>query len=429
MKKFAIVLVCVMLVTSFTGCTKKVAPTTSGPAVQTQAEKIAEIDLLATTTIYFDGVRPSYIEPRSDLPKALPLKIKGSVPYIGMAMARMTSQVQTGWVSASAERCKQYGYKFEFTDAGGSTEKQRANFDTMVTKGVDVILINPLDPVSNEMDVERAVAKGVAVIGYGIPFFPTADVITCFGQQSYECGFALGQKAAVALEGESVKVGLIISRYGQSSLESTTNGFVAGLIHDRFAQMGKPFASKEDAMLYGYKKYVEFRKKGKLNVPDADIDIVASGEGQLTASVTMKVTEDMFTAHPDINLLYVGTDVEGEGTVTALDLLGIPYGVGKKLKLVFGGGATESSMNLLGEGKLVATVDFPPVDVAYPMVDLIHAILSENFDANNLPISTYNPIVLLTKDNVDQYQVKGQYWPKSTLPATFRPISIDDLNK
>lgn len=428
MKKFAIVFVCVMLITSFTGCTKKAAPTTSGPAVQTQAEKIAEIDLLATSTIYFDGVRASHIESRADQPKALPLKIKGSVPYVAMCISRMTSETFATYVSSATEKCKEYGYKFEFTDAGGSTEKQRADFDSMITKGADVILINPLDPVSNEMDVQRAVENGVAVIGFGIAFFPTADVITCVGIDSYHNGFAVGQEAAKAVEGKPVKMGLIMGRYGQSMMESEANGFLAGLIYARFAQMGKPFASKEDAMLYSYKKYVEFRNKGKLSIPDADIDIVASGEGQLTANIAMKVTEDMFTAHPDIDLLWVNNSDMGEGVVKALDSMHIPYGNDQKLRLVFDQGGHEFGMNLLEEGKLLCEGEFVPDDVGTPMIEIIHAILSKNLDASNLPISTLIPVRILTKGNISQYHVEGQTYATPVLPANFQPLTIDELN-
>lgn len=441
MKRLSSILVFVLLVTVLTGCGSKnkantestvsTTPSSTTSSNTTTEEtkdptKLHEVYSLATSTIYFDGLRPSYYESRADIKKALPLKIKGDVPYIGMPISRMSSEVFVAYAETAKERCEEYGYKFEFTDANGSTEKQRADFDAFVTKGVDVILINPLDPITNELDVTRAVEKGVAVVGFGIAFFPSAGVITCVGSDNYNAGFALGQEAAKALEGESVKLGLVIGRYGQSMMESKANGFLAGLIYDRFNQMGKPFASKEDGMLYAYNVYTKFRNDGKYNLTEADIDIVASGEGQLTANIAMKVTEDIFTAHPDINLFYVDNDVQGEGVVMALDTLGVDYGINKQVKLCFCGGANEFSMNLLRDEKLLATVHNNPAQIGHGLVDVVHAILEEGLDGNNLTISTFTPVVILTKDNVDEYQIEGEYYPKA---LDFGPISIDEWNE
>jgi len=300
MKKLAIVLVIVMLTSMISGCGSKSTQTTpseqpttadsasagskttdstaenstAGQEVNLADHKIYE---LATSTIYFDGVRPYIYESRADIPKALPIKQKGEKLYIGMPISRMSSEIFVTYVELAKERCEEYGYRFEFTDAAGSTEKQRQDFDAFITKGVDVILINPLDPISNELDVQRAVEAGVAVMGFGIAFFPTAGVITCVGTDNYNTCFLLGQKAAKEYEGEQIKLGMIIGRYGQSMMESRANGFLAGLISERFNQLGKPFEIKEDGMLYAYEKYLEFRDKGKLDIPEANINIVASG--------------------------------------------------------------------------------------------------------------------------------------------------------
>ena len=454
MKKIKVMLVIVLLFAILTGCangstpepTKKSDPTateeapvsTEATSVEESPEAVAEDGSLAdhpvydlvSSTIYFDGVRPYQYESRADIPKALPLKIKGDVPFIAMPISRMSSEIFVEYVDFALKRCDEYGYRFEFTDAAGSTEKQRADFDAFVTKGADVILINPLDPISNELDVERAVEQGVAVIGFGIAFFPSAGAITCVGQPSYLNGWALAEKSAESLKGEHIDLAMIIGRYGQSMMESKANGYLAGLIYSRFEQLGKPFATKEDAMLYSYDLYLKFRDNGKLDIPEADISIVASGEGLLTANNAMKIAEDILTAHPDINLLYVDTHMEGEGVLLALDTLNIPYGIGDgELRVVFCDGAPDWAMDLLTEGKVLAIVHNNPAIISNSMVDLVHDLIEGNMStekANNLTISSYFAPNILTKDNVDEFRVEGE---KYAVPLPIPFVSVDEWNE
>jgi len=433
MKKIALLLVIVLMASMLFGCTSNKQPE-AGPAETdnksqsesdaAKANEVHEVYSLIESTIMFDGLRPPYYESRANIPKGLP-KTKDGEVYIGFPISRMTSESFVALIDSVRERCEKYGYRFEFTDAAGSLEKQRADMEAFVTKGVDAIIVNPIDPLSMEMDVTRAVENGVIVVGCGIAFYPSAGVLTCVWSDNYNGGFELGREAAKAFEGQPIKLGMIIGRFGTSMCESKGNGFVGGLLYERYAQMGKPFACKEDAMVEGYKVFSEFRDKGKISYPEANLEILSGVEGQLTYDTAMKVTEDMLTGNPEINLIYCESDDMGEGVVKALETRGIEYGNDKPLKLAFCGGGNEFSMNLLRQDKLLATVHGNPKQNGYVMVDLIHDVLENNFDANNLTITTFSPVVIMTKENVDEYYVPGEYYPK---PIDFKPISIDEWN-
>lgn len=392
---------------------------------ENEVPEMHEVYSLITDTIMFDGLRPPYYESRADIAKGLP-KEKDDEVYIGFPISRMSSQSFVDLVDSVKERCDQYGYKFEFTDAAGSLEKQRADFEAFVTKGVDAIIINPIEPAANEMDVVRAVEQGVIVMGCGISFYPSAGVLTSLWTNNYEIGFDVGVETAKHFgKNEEIVLGMILGRFGQSMCESMGNGFVAGMMYARYEQMGKPYANKEDAMLAGYKIFSEFRDKGKIEIPDAKLDIVAAGEGQLTADAAMKITDDILTAHPEMNLLYCENSNMAEGVVRALDSRNIVYGNKEKLKLVIANGSDEFSMNLLREDKLLCITETNPKTNGYAMVDIIHAVLEEGFDADNLTISTYAPVVVLTKDNLDEYHVPGEFYP---IPLEVVPISINEWN-
>lgn len=432
MRKIALFLIVALLAGMLAGCVSQQPPQEEAGPAETNGEEqaggpptdIHEVYSLIETTIMFDGLRPPYYESRAHIPKGLP-KTKDDEVYIGFPISRMTSEAFVNLIDAVEERCEKYGYKFEFTDASGSLEKQRADMEAFVTKGVDAIIVNPIDPLSMEMDVARAVEKGVIVVGCGIAFYPSAGVLTCVWADNYNGGFEQGRVTAKAFTNQPIKLGMIIGRFGTSMCESKGNGFVGGLLYERFAQMGKPFASKEDAMLEGYKVFSEFRDKGKISYPEADLDIVMGVEGQLTYDTAMKVTEDMLTAHPDINLIYCESDDMGEGVVKALESRGIEFGNDKDLKLSFGGGGNEITMNLIREDKLLCTVHGNPMQNGYVMVDLIHDVLENDFDANDLTITTFAPIVVLTKENLDEYYIPGEFYPK---PIDFGPISIEEWN-
>jgi len=143
----------------------------------------------------------------------------------------------------------------------------------------------------------------------------------------------------------------------------------------------------------------------------------------------MKVAEDMFTAQPDINLLYVDTYMEGEGVFQALNTLNIPFGNDQKLKLVFGTGASEWVKDQILEGKLLAAGHDTPAQISYNLIDIVHDIVEGKIpleDANNLTISSYTTPLVLDKGNILDYYVEGEYYLKS---QECELVVIDKWNK
>ena len=66
---------------------------------------------------------------------------------------------------------------------------------------------------------------------------------------------------------------------------------------------------------------------------------------------------------------------------------------------------------MIKEGTYLCITLASPYTYAGTCTNLIHKIFAEGFDATNLPHGAYFPVVLVTKDNADEWlaKIKGEY--------------------
>jgi ribose transport system substrate-binding protein len=314
--------------------------------------------------------------------------------------------------------CEKYGYEFTMVVSDGDINKQVANIESLVTMGVDVIIDCDYSVEAELAAVKSAVAAGIPVIGLGLPFPDNSPVITTAATNYYEQGFLVGQLAAQQYKDTDVKCATIPGMIGHTIAESKLNGFIGGFVYERAIQLGKPFATKEDAMLYGYNLEQQIVKSAKFSDADLKFDVVASIDGFWAQDTGMKAMEDILTAHPDVNLVFTDNDQEGFGAIKAMQQAG--YKVGTEIKIVSVGDGTKQAMQLIKDGTYLGITLASPYTWAKACTDLVHKIYAEGFDATNLPGCVYLENVLVTKDNVDKYMPTQEFTTLSD--AVFTPI-------
>jgi ABC-type sugar transport system substrate-binding protein len=86
---------------------------------------------------------------------------------------------------------------------------------------------------------------------------------------------------------------------------------------------------------------------------------------------------------------------------------------GKDILYCCGGEGEDYEMERIKDGIIFAAASNPPEYTGAGVVDLIHKIVDEGYDANNLPAPSFTPVYVLTADNVDDYMVPGQKFSAS----------------
>lgn len=393
---------------------------------QTDSSKTKSGDLHEIYTmldlIELDGVRPPVLEDRTHIYKGLPVEKKEKIT-MGYTTGSLTTPFFTEVAESQKRRAQQYGFDFTVYDAKGDIQKQSADIEAMVTRKIDAIAIGPMDPRANALDIQRAADAGIIVIGTGIPFEDDVPLVTSFLANNYYSGWEAGKYAAEKLKDVPIKAAGMFGSVGVSISEGRLNGMISGFLYKRYEQMGKPFASEEDAMLAGMKLYQEFRDNGKAKLEEADIELVGYGQGQWSTNGGLTAMEDLIVAHPDINVLFSDNDVMGEGAMMAMEQAGMK--VGEEVFIVCAADGARAAMDLIRDGKILVTGYQSPTQIGEAIVDLFYAIFVEGYDANNMPATTDLPILAITKENLDQFYDPNLEFAK---PQPFKWKTIDEIN-
>lgn len=417
---------CAPKATTETSASPSAATTAASPATSSTAtspsmessDPNSEVYTMANR-IPWSGVNGVQSESRASIDKAIKVENKKDTVTIGYATWTVGTPFFAAMMETIKAECEKYGYKLITAVSDGDVNKQVANIENFVTMGVDVIIDNALSVDGEAKVIKQAVAAGIPVIGLGLPFPDDTPVITTTAISNYEQGFMVGQYAAQQFKDVDVNAATIPGMMGHTISESKLNGFIGGFVYERAIQMGKPFTTREDAMLYGYNLEQEIAKSAEFSCPDYKFNVVASIDGAWSQDGGLKAMEDILTAHPDINLVFTDNDQEAIGATKALQNVGLKAGTDVKLCSV--GDGTKEALQMVKDGTYMALTLSSPYTWSKSCTDIIYSIFHDGFDATNLPSCTYLVNVLATRENVDQYMSSQEF---TTLPdVLFTPIS------
>jgi len=386
----------------------------------TEQSSLHEVYTLTERNALSGLISPDYTD-RTDIDKALPTEKKTDLT-IGLSMGQTGSEFFTAMIDACQEACDKYGYKLVWTNADGNISTQSADVESMITSGVDAIILNPMDVTASEADVQAAVEAGIPVIGTGVDYPESVPVITSILANNYFGGWETGVYLGDFFKDQHIKAGALLGMMGHTIDESRINGMIAGIIYKRAEQTGNPFASVEDAYLEANEMFAQLRSSGSLSSDKWDFEIVAQGEGSWSIDGGLAASEDIIVGHPDINLMMCSCDPMGQGAITAIEGAGLEPGKDVYVACAADGG--KEIFKLLEDGKMQVTgYNCPYLNGSAP-VDLLHKIFEEDFDATNLPAATDLPTGCITKENWKDYYDENMEYCK---PIEFEFKSIDQL--
>lgn len=196
------------------------------------------------------------------------------------------------YMQKAAEQGRQYGFDIEVITQAPVVDTEFSDqgriIDDFISRGVDVLVIGPIDIPPLIAPIQRANEAGIPVIVLNmLDGFPPedCDVLAYVGMSNYEAGLLAGQWAAQTLGGAG-NVAIIQGIVGSIYEEQRTQGFMDG-------------------------------------IADTSIEVVAQGPGDWARDKSRSVAEDFITAHPDLNLIFAESAEMGLGAMAAVDSAGL----------------------------------------------------------------------------------------------------------
>lgn len=260
---------------------------------------------------------------------------------------------------------EQYGMQYFMADGQGDVAKQVAAIEDLLSKGIQVLIVNPLDPKASVEIVNRATAQGVHVFIVDSVIDDAAAYIASLVADNNLNGEILGQWLAEN-KNEELKIAVISGAQGSPAGREKRLGFVRGL---------------SDGQLHRY---------GKTN-----FDIVAQGWGNWSNDGGLKAMEDILVAHPYVNVLLAENDAMAMGAIRAIREMGRQDQI-----TILGYDGQKEAYELIKQNKYAATAQNSPQILGETIVETAVKFLNKEPD---IPRTLYTPSVLVTRQNVDQF--------------------------
>lgn len=282
----------------------------------------------------------------------------GEVKYkIGMSIDTTSQAWRAGLVEdVSTEAAKHPEVELTITDANGNTEKQISDVEDLITKGVQAILISPIEsqPLTNVC--KKAYDQGIHVIVLDREL--EGEDWTCFiGANNRDIGAAAGE--------------YLVDYMGE-------NGYTK-LVEIQGTPGSSPCRDRSEPMVE--------------KIEGTDIELVAQQTANWIESEAITVTENLLQAYPEgeIEVIYAQCDVMALGALKAMKSAGRD-----EIKIVSVDGQKEA-LEAIKNGEMVGTFTYP-----FPGALGVQTAM-ELIDGGSVDKTISMESVFIDASNVDEY--------------------------
>ncbi|MEV0387951.1 substrate-binding domain-containing protein [Nonomuraea sp. NPDC050643] len=270
---------------------------------------------------------------------------------IGFSQATQQSPFYVQLREGAEAAAKKAGATLYFADAGGDVTKQNNDIQDLITRQVDVLLINPVDPQGVQPGIAAAKAAGVSVVTVDRPV--PEGAIAQVGRDNKAMGALVGKRLGEQL---GAKGGTVIEIRGDAG------GAVA---RDRSA---------------GFHEAVAANPK---------IKIIEGPYSDYVRSKAVTAMQDLLQVHPDVAAVYAHNDD------MALGALQVLKENGKDKVLVAGVDGLMEAVKQIPSGQYVATALNDPISLGAKAVETVLQVqkgekVESSIDAGTALIDTAN---------------------------------------
>ncbi|MBT2227922.1 substrate-binding domain-containing protein [Nonomuraea sp. NEAU-A123] len=247
---------------------------------------------------------------------------------IGFSQATQQSPFYVQLREGAEAAAKKAGATLYFADAGGDVTKQNNDIQDLVTRQVDILLINPVDPQGVQPSLAAAKAAGVPVVTVDRPV--PEGAVTHVGRDNKAMGKLVGERLSQKL------------------------GAAGGTVIEIRGDAGGAVARDRSA---GFHEAVAANPK---------IKIVEGPYSDYIRSKAVTAMQDLLQVHPDVAAVYAHNDD------MALGALKVLKENGKDKVLVTGvDGLMEAVKQMAGGDQYVATALNDPISLGAKAVETV----------------------------------------------------------
>ena len=268
---------------------------------------------------------------------------------IGLSVSTLNNPFFVTLKDGAQAKADELGAELIVVDAGDDTAKQTSDIEDLVSKNIQVLIVNPCDSDAVAPAVEEAMAAGIKVIA--VDRMVNGVDVDCSIASDNVAGAELAANWLVEKAGEGAKC---IELQGVNGASATVD-----------------------------------RGQGFHNVADKKLDVVASQTANFDRAEGLSVMTDLLQANPDVACVFAHNDEMALGAIEAL--------AGKEV-LVAGFDATDDALAAIKEGKMGATVAQKPDLMGSTAVDTAAALIKGDTVEKSIPVE----VKLVTADNVDE---------------------------
>ena len=288
---------------------------------------------------------------------------------VGISMFTLNAPYYAAQLQAAEDEAKKAGCSVTTADGQNDLTKQIGDVEDMVSKNVNLLVINPRDPEGLVPAVNAAAAAGTKVVVIDSGLDPRAHYVTLVQSSNNKNGFLVGQWVAEQMRGKPMKIALLSGEKGNIVGQERRLGVIRGIVEQQLVQDGH-----------------------------ANLSIVAQGWGGWTTDGGLNAMEDIITAHPDVNVVLGENDSMVLGARKALEGAHKVDGV----LLVAAADGQKDALQLIKSGQYGATGLNNPDLVARTGVDIGLKAVAGKLPAD-FPRVDYTTPAVITKANVAQY--------------------------
>ncbi|MCK4921261.1 MAG: substrate-binding domain-containing protein, partial [Bacteroidales bacterium] len=134
--------------------------------------------------------------------------------------------------------CKVAGMTFVYADGQGDITKQIAAVEDIITKGVDALLLNPLDPNALVGVTKVATNAGIPVFIIDSSIDPTADYVTTIQSNNFKNGVLAGEWLVNKMGREEMNIALLSGNAGNPVGLTRKQGLLTGITEEQLRTQG-----------------------------------------------------------------------------------------------------------------------------------------------------------------------------------------------
>ena len=204
-------------------------------------------------------------------------------PVIGFSQVTLQSPFYVSLMNAAEDKAEEMGAKFIYLDAQNDITKQNNDVTDLITRGIDVLLLNPVNPQGVAPAMRKAAQDDIPVVTVDRPANGDEEVFV--GRKNYNMGKLAGQEAVRLLGGKGEAEGKVIEIQGAAG--------------------GQVMMDRRD----GFHSVVE-KEEG--------VEIVKGPYCEYVRSQAISAFQDLIQTHPDVDLVYAHNDDMALGALKVL---------------------------------------------------------------------------------------------------------------